>query len=39
MSAKLIGALKKTAWVILIFLCAAFVIRARGVEPAGNGGR
>jgi len=28
MSAKLIGALKKTAWVILIFLCAAFVIRA-----------
>ena len=28
MSAKLIGVLKKTAWVILIFLCAAFVIRA-----------
>ncbi len=28
MSAKLIGALKNTAWVILIFLCAAFVIRA-----------
>jgi alpha-beta hydrolase superfamily lysophospholipase len=28
MPAKFMGILKKTAWVVLIFLCAAFVIRA-----------